>query len=361
MTKPRERARPTPGRMLVSAAADRWAAIDAEKVARGAYLTRTHAWLAPQVLRFLRAAQPKSIVDPFAGDGDLLRAVAARGLGPVRGFDLDPARGFPVRDSLARIDAPRGAVIVTNPPFLARHSAARKRVLDGVEHWFDGLPHADLYQVALDRCLAAASHVVAIVPETFVHSAFPKHRVASVTVIEDRLFDDTDQPVCVVCFGPESRPPSRRIYYRSRRKLLTQAALDRLLPEPAGRPGIRFNDPAGQIGLRAVDGVGVADRARFVQARELRYDRERIKVSSRLVTLIRVEGLAARRVAGVVARANAALEALRERSHDLVLSPFKGNNHAGVRRRRVDYAAARALLERAVAEGMGDGRAVGAG
>lgn len=342
--------------MLVSAAADRWAVIDAQKVARGAFLTRADAWLAPQVLRFLRAARPRRIVDPFAGAGDLLRALDARGLGPVEGYDVDPRRGYPVRDSLAHVEVPSGAVIVTNPPYLARHSAARKRVLRGVERWFEGLPHNDLYQVALDRCLAAASHVIAIVPETFVHSAFPKERVASVTVIEDRLFDDTDQPVCVVCFGPGSRPPSRRVFYRGRKRLLTQAALERLLPESVRGPGIRFNDPSGQIGLRAVDGVGVDDRARFVRAQDLRYDRARIKVSSRLVTLVRVDGLSARRLKAVVTRANEALEALRASTHDLALSPFKGNNHAGVRRRRVDYATARALLESALRAVTGERR-----
>ncbi|MGA1525644.1 MAG: hypothetical protein ACO4CZ_16890, partial [Planctomycetota bacterium] len=158
---------------------------------------------------------------------------------------------------------------------------------------------------------------------------------------------------------PTARPPSRRVYYRGHTRLLTQVALDRQLPRPTRSLGIRFNDAAGQIGLRAVDGVGVDDRARFVPARQLRYDRARIKVSSRLVTLIHVEGLAARRVHGVVQRANAALEALRASTHDLALSPFKGNNHAGARRRRVDYAAARALLERAVAEELGGGRLSG--
>jgi hypothetical protein len=349
----REREQRETGRMLVSAAADRWAVIDAQKVARGAFLTRTDAWLTPQVLRFLRAARPARIVDPFAGDGDLLRAVTARGFGVVEGFDLDPTRGFPVRDSLAAIRPLRDAAIVTNPPYLARHSAARKRVLAGVERWFGSAAHSDLYQIALERCLGAASHVVAIVPETFVHSRFPKERVASVTVIEDPLFEDTDQPVCVVCFGPEPRPPSRRVYYRGRQRLITQGALDRLLPKPERSAGIRFNDPEGQIGLRAVDGVGAEDRARFVPARELAYDRERIKVSSRLVTLIHVDDLSPRRLKGIVAGANGGLEALRAASHDLALSPFKGNNHAGVRRRRLDYSTARALLESALRAGTG--------
>ncbi len=41
---------------------------------------------------------------------------------------------------------------------------------------------------------------VMIVPETFINSKFPKNRLTSITVIEDKMFHDTDTPVCVICF-----------------------------------------------------------------------------------------------------------------------------------------------------------------
>jgi hypothetical protein len=337
--------------MLVSAARQTWAEIDAAKVARGAFHTRGEAWLQPQVERFLRRAAPARIVDPFAGSGDLLWILGVRGFGPRHGYDLDPALGHEVRDGLREVEPVPDGAIVTNPPYLAKHSASRKRVRGLVDAWFAGSRRGDLYQIALDRCLAAAPHLVAILPETFVNSDYDKDRVASLTVVEEPMFADTDQPVCVVCFGPGPVPPGRRWLYRGGERLLTWAALDALRLRPARSAAIRFNAVEGQIGLRAVDGLDPEARIQFVPAAALDYDRRGIKHSSRLVTLIAVAGLVAERVPEVCAAANRILDAHRRATHDLLLSPFKGNTRAGVRRRRLDYATARAVLELALADG----------
>jgi hypothetical protein len=53
----------------------------------------------------------------------------------------------------------------------------------------------------------------------------------------------------------------------------------------------------------------------------------------------------------VCTAANRILDAHRAATHDLLLSPFKGNARNGVRRRRLDYATARAILERALVLG----------
>jgi hypothetical protein len=50
-----------------------------------------------------------------------------------------------------------------------------------------------------------------------------------------------------------------------------------------------------------------------------------------------------------IAKANAALRKIRKDSGDLVLAPFKGNDRSGRRRRRLDYALARRILNEAVA------------
>lgn len=337
------------GRMLVSVDRQRWAAVDVAKVSRGAFHTTRGGWLLPQVERFLRRAAPREIVDPFAGRGDLLGALAARGFRRLRGYDVDGSHGHEVRDGLRHVASVDGA-IVTNPPHLAKHSASRKRVRDLVAPYFAESPRHDLYQIALDRCLEAARHVVAIVPETFVNSDFEKERVVSITVVEEPLFDDTDQPVCVVCFGPRAVPPSRRTMYRGAQRLLTWAELRAHRLVPVRDRTIRFNAVDGQIALRAVDLTDPAARIRFLPASDLDYDRKGIKHSSRLVTIVAVEGLPQRRVAGVVAVANRIVDAHRAATHDLLLSPFKGNTKEGVRRRRLDYAAARAILERALRE-----------
>jgi hypothetical protein len=50
----------------------------------------------------------------------------------------------------------------------------------------------------------------------------------------------------------------------------------------------------------------------------------------------------------LISKANALLALIRQRSGDLVLAPFKGNNRAGKRRRRLDYALARRILNNCI-------------
>jgi hypothetical protein len=49
----------------------------------------------------------------------------------------------------------------------------------------------------------------------------------------------------------------------------------------------------------------------------------------------------------VISVANAELNRIRKTSGDLVLAPFKGNDRNGRRRRRLDYALARRILNHA--------------
>ena len=55
--------------------------------------------------------------------------------------------------------------------------------------------------IALDNMLKAQKHVVAIIPESFINSSYmQKNKIYSITVLEDNPFEDTENPVCVVCF-----------------------------------------------------------------------------------------------------------------------------------------------------------------
>ena len=111
------------------------------------------------------------------------------------------------------------------------------------------------------------------------------------------------------------------------------------------RSGIQiiFNDPNGRIGLRAVDSHDGIRRIEFIYG-DFEYKRSRIKVSSRLLTYLDVPELSDKQIEELVIRANAHLEVLREKSADLILAPFKGNDKKGNRRRRLDYALARQII-----------------
>jgi hypothetical protein len=73
-------------------------------------------------------------------------------------------------------------------------------------------------------------------------------------------------------------------------------------------------------------------------------------VSSRLMTYLDLPNLGDDEIDSIIIRANRALGKVRKDSGDLVLAPFKGNDKSGKRRRRLDYALARKLLNGAYEE-----------
>jgi hypothetical protein len=332
------------GQMLVSADRDRFVEIDPDKVSRGSFYTTDEAWLNAPVRQFLSDAflTNTSVLDPFAGDGHLLDLVR-REFG-VATFGLDIAGDKWARnDSLVSIPNASQSVIVTNPPYLANHSAKRKGVADLVATYFDGTDYDNLYKIALDRCLAAADFVVAVIPETFLLSSFDKSRLAIVSVIEGDLFADTEAPAVVACFGAAEINFDASVYNGDERLGTFKEIFD--LRNGRARSGIQivFNDPNGRIGLRAVDSHDGIRRIEFING-DFEYRRDRIKVSSRLLTYLDVPELSDEQIKELVVRANARLEILRAKSSDMILAPFKGNDKKGNRRRRLDYALARQII-----------------
>lgn len=159
------------------------------------------------------SARATTAFDPFAGNGHLLRVAGQLGFRKLKGLDIDPSLDWRRNDSLVRVPHVARSIIITNPPYLTNYSAKRKGLLAEVGDYFDRTRHDDLYKLALENCLAASSHVVAIIPESFINSGFPKSRLASLTVLEESPFDDTEVPVCIACFdGKSKRAAQVRVY-----------------------------------------------------------------------------------------------------------------------------------------------------
>jgi len=246
--------------------------------------------LRPQVIEFILCSGKKAAFDPFAGDGHLLRAAEKIGLVRTKGLDIDPGQPWRRNDSLKRIPNAKTAIIITNPPYLTNYSAKRKGLDASVARYFGKSRHDDLYKIALERCLEACEYVVAIIPETFVNSAFPKARLASLTILEDNPFDDTDTPVCVACFDGKAKPLSGVRIFKNDAYLGRLSRLEKKRLVPSRSLPMKFNAPRGQIALRAVDQVSAgADGAiRFMRPEDLCYDVEKIGQSSRLITRIEI-------------------------------------------------------------------------
>ena len=339
--------------MLVSKAKNRTVEIDIDKVSLGSFYTTQSGWLTPEVIKFLEKALKESkglLLDPFAGDGHLLDAVSQdqtlrNKVVKASGFDVQ-GETWPINDSLIEIPNPKRAVIVTNPPYLANHSAKRKGVSSLVQKYFARSTQKNLYMIALENCLASSDHVVAIIPETFLLSSFPKDRLELAVVIQTELFGDTDAPALVACFGNNERASAH--IFTGNQSIGPLEEILALRRSTAPKHRIIFNEPRGRIGLRAVDGSDGKSPIEFLPAASFDYPAESVVVSSRLMTYLELPELSDAEIPKLIAKANAVLSEMRQASGDLVLAPFKGNDRSGRRRRRLDYALARKILNEAV-------------
>ena len=340
------------GRMLVSKAGNKTVDVDISKVSLGSFYTTKSGWLTQEVRTFLSKALDQSsgyLLDPFAGDGHLITAVQedlilGKKIAKAAGFDIQGTT-WPINDSLLEIPNPKRAVILTNPPYLANHSAKRKGVSSLVDKYFERSTQKNLYMIALENALASADYVVAIIPETFLLSSFPKDRLELAVVIQDSLFGDTDAPALVACFTKESCPDAR--IFTGNQPIGNLKQILALRDSTAPKQKIVFNEPKGRIGLRAVDGSDGKSPITFVAAKDFSYPSESVAVSSRLMTYLELPELSDAQISKLIASSNKMLSEIRKASGDLVLAPFKGNDKNGRRRRRLDYALARKVLNRA--------------
>lgn len=328
----------------------------------GQFNTKNDVWLRPHIREFIGDSGCKNVMDPYAGAGDLLFAVDDMDWDNVYGFDIDPSFGWPVWDSLKDVYEYDDTIVITNPPYLAKNSAARNN-LESYKYFKDN-DYEDLYQLAIHRVLARYKKAVFIIPETYYQNGIFTSYLQSHTIIEENPFTDTDCPVCVACFHTTNDflaiAGNNYRVYKNDEFLFNKNTLDDILWDfdfhsrgvyawSIPPYDITFNDPYGNLGLRGVDGVGEDDRIRFCRPGELGYDLINIKESSRAITIINVEGLEITDI--FIKKANYLLRALRHRTHDVVLSPFKNNNKLGQRRRRLDFKWARKIIEKTM-EGL---------
>jgi len=321
-----------------------------KKIDLGQFNTKLDVWLKPQVEAFIRMSQYSNGLDPFAGDGDLVKVMSNLGLNKIRGLDIDSNLDWEINDSLVDVPYYENTIVITNPPYYARVSASRKK--SPCLKYFENGGFADLYQIAIARVLEKYDDAVFIIPETYFLTAgmFFKEDLCLITVLEDNPFYDTDCPVCVACFqkGKLFQQPFYDIY-KNDKFLFNSEQLETILSRYNSEIGLLkvvFNDPNGNIGLRGVDGTNPNERIKFCLPEELNYNVDKIKVSSRAITILNVKGDFDR--IDLIEKANFYLNELREDTKDVIFAPFKGNNKPGKRRRRLDFHWARKLLNKAL-------------
>lgn len=310
---------------------------DCEKRANGRYFTRRNLFDTPCFRAWAACAglPQATLIEPFAGRGDLVAMLTELGLcDDFHAYDIAPAsRIVTRRDALAEF--PKGGVVVTNPPWLARNSATR-RGLPFPDTEFD-----DLYKHCLQRCLDGADHVAAIIPASFLSAGVFRPRLMSVDTANMPVFQDTENPACLAMFGAQECNDVR--IYNGGEFVGDLSALERRLPRPKARIPLRFNDPDGRLGFVAFDGTK-AESIRFCRGSEL--SEYRIGMTSRMITRIAGNfGRGAAPLDALIVKLNSRIRKFRRETSDVFLTPFKGLRKDAPRlRRRMDFRLARDFI-----------------
>ncbi len=316
-----------------------------KKIELGQFFTKKEVWLKKQIIEFIKNSKCRIVYDPFAGQGHLLQVAKNLGFKKIIGLDIDKNLKWQINDSLISIPKIKNSIIITNPPYLAKQSATRKKLT--LSKYFNTSIYNDIYLIALEKMLENHKYVVAIIPESFINSNFLRKDVLnSITILEENPFTDTENPVCVVCFDGISKNLNNIKIYKNNIYINNLEEINKIRLIPSNTVKIKFNDLTGWLGLRAIDSTNDKTFIHFDFKENFKYDwKNKIKSTSRHFSLINID-IENNKKQLFIDKSNQLLNEIRIKSQDILLTPFKGNTKKGKRRRRLDFNLARAILER---------------
>lgn len=297
----------------------------------GAFYTVENPFVHPAFAGWARKAElrRREILEPFAGSNRLIRHLRKMDLcRRFASFDIFPASvDVQQRDTLKSFPTGYG-VCITNPPWLARNSASKRRLP------FPATRYDNLYKHCLDKCLNHCDWVAAIIPESFLRADVFLDRLQHCISLPNRLFRDTGHPACLALFGPEQSTDAL-VWTGTKRVGWLNELID-LRPKPR-KDGcaIRFNERNGNVGLIALDNT-VGPSIRFCKVEELAH--YNVKHSGRHITKIHVDSRLA------VDRWNLEIYEFRRNTKDVLMTCYKGVRQDGMYRRRLDWQLARGII-----------------
>ena len=271
----------------------------------------------------------QTILEPFAGANNLIDMLQKMGFcNDFISFDIEPkSEDVKYRNTIT--DFPKNYnVCITNPPYLAQNSATRRGL------FYPQTKHDDLYKYALELCLKNCSNVAAIIPASFLNANIFRHRLSHYILLNTKMFNDTDCPVCLALFNKNSEYV--KIYDGHYIGLLSE--LEKKIPQ-GKEVEMKFNSPTGNLGLIAIDNTKEPS-IKFIEGDQI--PTSKISVTSRAITRIMLNS------SYKLEKLNDRLMQFREETNDIFLTPFKGLRKDNKYRRRLDYALARKLISEVV-------------
>lgn len=155
----------------------------------------------------------RTVVDPFAGGGDLILWAKKYGVKKINGYDVDKnyINGIDIfyHDSIK--NPQKYNFVLTNPPYLHKNKATKKikdKYFTGQNSRFE-----DLYQVSINSILNSEEGIL-IVPLNFLSAEnsdrirrifFEKFKIIHLNIFEEQVFEDTTYNVISFYYKKKSK------------------------------------------------------------------------------------------------------------------------------------------------------------
>ena len=204
-----------------------------------------------------------AVLEPFAGANHIVGMLREAGWSRVKATSYDVRPGSAAVKPLDTIRSFPGGHrnCISNPPWLGRSSAARRRLR------YPDTPYDDLYKHCLYLALDHCENVAFLVPASFLRSGLFRERLRSIVLLHRLAFDGTENPTCLALF--HAGRARQTAVWHDRRRIGTLDDLEKKLPRhgPAASR-LRFNDPRGRLGLVGIAGAR-GPTIRFCRGAEL--------------------------------------------------------------------------------------------
>lgn len=149
------------------------------------------------------------IIEPFAGNGDLLGFIKDKSKYKIDCYDIEPKQDYIIKqDTLNNPPNYANSFTISNPPYLARNKSKDKAIFD--KYGVNDLYKCDIKELITNKCLGG----IRIIPLNFwssirkadieLRKAFlGVYDIARLNIFEEQVFDDTTYTTCAFQFTPK--------------------------------------------------------------------------------------------------------------------------------------------------------------
>ena len=152
----------------------------------------------------------KNIIEPFAGNGDLLNFIKDKTKYKIECYDIDPKQSYIIkRDTIINSPDYSNKFLFSNPPYLARNKSKEKQVFDKYD--VNDLYKCVIKEIITNQCIGG----ILIIPLNFWSSIrnsdidlrkvfLEVYKIERLNIFEEQVFDDTTYTTCSFQFTNKS-------------------------------------------------------------------------------------------------------------------------------------------------------------